>query len=92
MLSFESIHSSITEYLDVLVYFKDATTIKEQKNACLFPCISSTRSIVLYSTTFNSHLHKLQSVFYQKVTRICISLLLGLSYRLVELGMSSGGN
>ena len=39
ILSFESIQSIITEYFDVLVDFKDATTIKELKNACLFPCI-----------------------------------------------------
>ena len=49
---------------------------------------SSTRSIVLYSPTFNSHLHKLQSVSFQMVPGICISLVQVLSYRQLDLGMS----
>ena len=47
---------------------------------------------MLYSPTFNSHLHILESVFFQMVPRICKSLVLGLSYRQLEMGMSSGGN
>ena len=46
--------------------------------------LSFIRSNVLYSPTFISHFHKLQSVSFQMVTRICISLLQGLSYRQLQ--------
>ena len=50
--------------------------------------VSFTRSNVLYSPTLISHFHKLQSVSFQMVTRICISLLQVLSYRQLNMGMS----
>ena len=53
-----------------------------------FFVFSSTKSIVLYSPTFNSHFHKLQSVSFQMVPRICIALIQGLSYKQLDLGMS----
>uniref|UniRef100_A0A8K9WUF4 Uncharacterized protein n=1 Tax=Oncorhynchus mykiss TaxID=8022 RepID=A0A8K9WUF4_ONCMY len=42
--------------------------------------LSFTRSNVLYSPTLISHFHNLQSVSFQMVSRICISLLQVLSY------------
>ena len=53
-----------------------------------FFVFSSTRSIVLYSPTSLSHLLKRQSVSFQMVPIICVSLLQGLSYRQLDLGMS----
>ena len=53
-----------------------------------FFVLSFIRSIVIYSPTFLSHFHKLQSVFFQMVPRICISLLQSLSYRQLDLSMS----
>ena len=68
-----------------LLHFKDCG---KKTLVGFFFVFSSTRSIVLYSSTFNSHFQKLQSVSYQMVPRICISLLQGLSYRQLDLGMS----
>jgi hypothetical protein len=47
-----------------LLHFKDNGT---KKNGWFFFVLSFTRSIVLYSPTFLSHLHKLQSVSFQKM-------------------------
>ena len=59
------------------------------QNNCFFVFVSSfTRSIVLYSTTLFSNFHKLKSVSFQMLPRICISLLQGLNYRQLDLGMS----
>ena len=68
-----------------LLHFKDGggKTI-----VVFFFVFSSTRYIVLYSPTCNSHFHKLQNVCFQMVPRICMSLLQGLSYRQLDLGMS----
>ena len=52
-----------------------------------FFVLSFTRSNVLYSPTFLSNFHKLQSVYFQMVPRTCISLLHSLSYRQLDLGM-----
>ena len=49
---------------------------------------SFTRSNVLYSPIFISHFHKLQSVTFQIISIIGISLLKCLSYRQLDLGIS----
>uniref|UniRef100_A0A8C7PYZ9 Ferredoxin 1 n=1 Tax=Oncorhynchus mykiss TaxID=8022 RepID=A0A8C7PYZ9_ONCMY len=54
---------------------------------CFFFVLSFTRSNVLYSPTLISHFHKRQSVYFQMILRICISLLQVLSYRQLDLGM-----
>ena len=65
-----------------LLRFKDGG--RKKKTVVFVFVFSSTRSIVLYSPTFNSHFHKLQSVSFQMVPIIRMSLLKGLSYRQLD--------
>jgi hypothetical protein len=67
-----------------LLHFKDDGAI--QKNSCFLLVLSFIRCNVLYSPTFLSHVHELQSVSIQMVLIICISLFQGLSYRQLDLG------
>jgi hypothetical protein len=67
-----------------LLHFKDDGTKKYKRKVVFFFVLSFTRSILLYSPTF----HKVQNVSFQMVPRIYISLLQGLSYRQLVLGMS----
>jgi hypothetical protein len=53
-----------------------------------FLVLSFTRYNVLYFPTLISYFHKLQSVSFQMLSRICIYLFQVLSYRQLELGMS----
>uniref|UniRef100_A0A8C7L1D1 cGMP-dependent protein kinase n=1 Tax=Oncorhynchus kisutch TaxID=8019 RepID=A0A8C7L1D1_ONCKI len=68
-----------------LLHFKDGTK-KYKRKVFFFFVLSFTRSIVLYSPMFPSHFHKVQSVSFQMLPRI--SLLQGLSYSQLDLGMS----
>ena len=70
-----------------LLHFKDDGK-KNWRKLFFFFVLSFTRCNVLYSPKLISHLHKLQSVSCQMVSRICISLLQVLSYRQLDLGMS----
>ena len=68
--------------------FSCISKMMKKNNVFLFELLSFTRSNVLYSTTFILNFHKVQSVSFQMVSRICISLLQVLSYRQLDLGMS----
>ena len=70
-----------------LLHFKDDGTKKIQKNGCFFSLYHLLPDLLCY-ILLHSHFHKLQSVSFQMVPRICISLLQGLSYRQLDLGMS----
>ena len=65
-----------------LLHFKD----DGKKMPIIFFEIFFTRSDVLYSHTIILHFN-FKSVSFQMVSGICISLLQGLSYRQLDLGM-----
>ena len=68
-----------------VLHFKDDGTKKIQFFFCFFFVLSLTRSNVFYYTTFLTHFHKIQSVSFQMVSRVCISLLQVLSYSHVDV-------
>ena len=79
------IPSILSVCLAVLGHLKDdAATIKNRKRMFISLYFLLPDLLVLYSPTFNSHFHKIQSVSFQMIPRICISLPLGLSYRQLD--------
>ena len=60
----------------------------KKKTHVFFFVLSFTRSLVLYYPKLISHFHKLQNVSFQRVSRICTSLIQVLSDRQLDLGMS----
>jgi hypothetical protein len=59
----------------------------QKKRLFFFFVLSFTRSKMLYSAPLIEHFHKLQSVSFQMVSRICTSMLQVLSYRQLDLDM-----
>ena len=69
-----------------LLHFKDDGTKKIiQKNGCFLLCIIFYQ---IYCVIFYYIPFIFQTVSYQMVPRICISLLQDLTYRQLDLGMS----
>jgi hypothetical protein len=62
--------------------------LEKNKKLLFFSVFSSTRSIVLYSPTFSSHFHKLQSVSFQNGNNNMHILAYGPELQAVRFGMS----